>query len=258
MLTIIKDLFSSPSNKLIPGTEAGTAQQNNNDLKLFSLTKYKNCTYKYVLESNDEKYMKYLFSNFKILMLDITDFLEYVRSKNKYVVEITKLLNIKLLLDTETTGFANYDHVLQLSYVMFNDVEILKSFNQLIKINPKIKINNSDIHGITNDRSFKEGIPIIDALDRLLYDLKYCKSIIGHNIGFDIRMLKNEFVRNKIDCSLFESKLLEDTMTLHGGRIKLGKLYEDLFHEPMVNAHDAYYDVMATYKIYKKLIKDKS
>jgi hypothetical protein len=231
-------------------------QSNNlseNDLKIFPLSKYKNCTYKYVLDKNDEKYMKYLFSNFKILIYDITDFFEYLRSKNKYINEINKLLNLKLLLDTETTGFSNNDKVLQLSYIIFNDIQIIKSFNKLIKIDASIKINNSFIHGITNERCLKEGIQLVPVLEILLNDLKYCRSIIGHNISFDIRMLKNEFKRNNIDYLLLESIQLEDTMSIHGARIKLGKLYEDLFNEKIINAHDAYYDVLATYKIYKKL-----
>ena len=52
------------------------------------------------------------------------------------------LLNIKILLDTETTGFTNNDSILQLSYVIFNDYEIIKSYDHVVKINPKIKINN--------------------------------------------------------------------------------------------------------------------
>ena len=91
-------------------------------------------------------------------------------------------------------------------------------------------------------------------MDRFITDIKLCKSIIGHNINFDIRMLKNEFIRNKKDFVLIESKLIEDTMSLSGGKIKLGVLYEKLFNEKMENAHNAYYDVLATYKVYKRLI----
>jgi hypothetical protein len=238
-------------NYIIPKQNTTILEDDN---KIFQLTKYKNYTYKQVLDINDNKYFKYLLSNFKSNYYDIYDFLSYLRSKNKFVDEINKLLNIKILLDTETTGFSNNDSVLQLSYIIFNDYEIIKTYDHLVKINPKIKINNSFIHGITNIMCEKDGICITDVLNRFLIDLKYTKSIIGHNIGFDIRMLKNEFVRNNIDFSMVESKQIEDTMTLSGGRIKLGMLYEKLFNEKMENAHNAYYDVLATYKIYKKLI----
>ena len=227
---------------------------NNMDIKIFPLTKYKNYTYKELLDTNDDKYFKYLISNFKQHYNDIYDFMKYLHSKNKFVNEINKLLNIKILLDTETTGFSNNDLILQLSYIVFNDCEILKTYDQLVKINPKVKITNSFIHGITNDKCEKDGICINDILDRLIKDIHYCKSIIGHNISFDIRMLRNEFIRNNKEFVLVESKLIEDTMTLSGGRIKLGVLYEKLFNEKMENAHNAYYDVLATYKVYKKLL----
>ena len=121
------------------------------DNYIFTLTKYKNLSYKKVLQTNDDRYFKYLITNFKFLYNIIYDFYIYLRLNNKYVDEIDKLLNIKILLDTETTGLFNYDSVLQLSYVIFNDFDLLKTFNKIIKINPKIKIKNSFIHGITNE-----------------------------------------------------------------------------------------------------------
>ena len=177
----------------------------NLDNEIFTLTKYKKYTYKQVLETNDERYFKYLISNFKILYQDIFSFYQYMRSKNKYTEEINKLLNIKILLDTETSGFANTDLVLQLAYVMFNNNQILKSYNQIIKIDPKFKIKNAYIHHITNEKCDRLGIPLNESLDRFILDLKYCNSIIGHNVNFDIRMLKNEFNRLKYDSRLLET-----------------------------------------------------
>ena len=225
--------------------------------EIFPLKKYKNYTYKQVLDTKDERYFKYLISNFKMLYEDIYLFYEYMRSKNKYIEEINKLLNIKILLDTETTGFSNKDIILQLAYVLFNNNEILKSYNQIIKIDPKFKITNSYIHHINNDKCARLGIPLNESLDKFIYDLKYCKSIIGHNINFDIRMLKNEFCRLKLDCKIIESINHEDTMSLsikkYGKKNKLGELYKLEFNEEFENAHNAFYDVMATYKIYKRL-----
>jgi len=220
------------------------------DNNIFKMTKYKNLTFKQVLDLNNEKYFKYLIKNFKFNYEDNYDFYLYLRSK--YPVEIDKLLNIRILLDTETTGFLNSDIVLQLSYVVFNDYEILKSYNQYVKINPNFKITNSFIHGITKE-TCENGACITDVLQKYISDLKYCKAIIGHNINFDIRMLKNEFNRLKINTNVIDSIKCEDTMTIYGSRIKLGELYLKLFNEPMPNAHNAYYDVLATYKIYKKL-----
>jgi DNA polymerase III epsilon subunit-like protein len=220
------------------------------DNNIFKLTKYKNMTYKQVIDLNDEKYFKYLIKNFKFNYEDNYDFYVYLRSK--YPNEIDKLLNIRILLDTETTGFSNNDIVLQLSYIVFNDYEILKTYNQYVKINPTVKITNSSIHGITKEIC-ANGVCIEDVIQRYISDLKYCKAIIGHNIHFDIRMLKNELNRLKISTIIIDNIKNEDTMTLHGKRIKLSELYLKLFNEPMMNAHNALYDVLATYKIYKKL-----
>ena len=220
------------------------------DNNIFKLNKYKNLTFKQVMNLNDERYYKYLIKNFKFNYEDNYDFYLYMRSR--YPEQIDKLLNIKILLDTETTGFSNNDIVLQLSYIVFNDYEILKTYNQYVKINSYVKINNSEIHGITKE-TCKNGVCIKDMIDRYISDLKYCKAIVGHNIHFDIRMLKNEMNRLKLDCSILEKCKSEDTMTLHGSRIKLGELYIKLFNEPMPNAHNAYYDVLATYRIYRKL-----
>jgi DNA polymerase III epsilon subunit-like protein len=221
---------------------------------IFPLKKYKNYTYKQVLDKNDTKYFKYLINNFKFLFEDIYDFYVYLRDNNKLINEINKCINIKILIDTETTGFSNNDLILQIAYIVFNEYEIIKTFNQIIKINTLFKIKNSFIHGINNLICEKNGICIIDALNRLNNDIKYCNSIIGHNTIFDIRMLKNEYLRNKIDCTNFISKKIEDTMTIYGKRIKLGELYFKLFNNHMENAHNAIYDVLATYKIYNKLI----
>jgi DNA polymerase-3 subunit epsilon len=227
------------------------------DNYIFTLTKYKNLLYKEVLQTHDDRYFKYLITNFKFLYNIIYDFYVYLRLNNKYVDEINKLLNIKILLDTETTGLFNYDSVLQLSYVIFNDSDLLKTFNKIIRINPKIKIKNSFIHGITQDHC-KLGEPCNIVMSELHEDLKICKTIVGHKVDFDLRMLSNEFKRLNIEYSFLTHKI-EDTMKLaqikYKKKTKLTELYKLEFNTDMEHAHNAFYDVMATYKIYKNLVK---
>jgi len=59
---------------------------------IFPLKKYKNYTYKQVLDKNDTKYFKYLINNFKFLFEDIYDFYVYLRDNNKLVNEIIVFL----------------------------------------------------------------------------------------------------------------------------------------------------------------------
>jgi DNA polymerase III epsilon subunit-like protein len=227
------------------------------DSFIFPLKKYKNLSYLEVININDEKYFKYLIRNFKFFYTDIYNFYVYLVEKNKYVDQINEILNLKILLDTETTGFTNHDNVLQLSYIIFNKHDVIKEYNKIVKIDPKIIIKNSFIHNITNKICNDEGIILSDILNDLISDLKICKIMIGHNIKFDLRMLKNEFIRLKLDVLILDTIKLEDTMDLgikkYGKRIKLSELYKLEFNSEMENAHNAYYDVIATYKLYENL-----
>jgi DNA polymerase III alpha subunit (gram-positive type) len=229
------------------------------DSLIFPINKYKGLTYKQVLQKNDDFYYKYLIREFKSYYCDIYKFYEYLRLNNKFVPEINKILNIKMVLDTETTGFYDYDRVLQLSYILFNEVQTLKTFDHYVKIHPSLKIKNSEIHGITNEICKNHGIPINQILDIFCYDLELCKALIGHNLQFDIRMLKSEFKRVSLNCDLLTCKPIEDTFQLgkqkypKGTPMKLGDLHRLELKTDMVNAHNALYDVIATMNIYKKI-----
>ena len=228
---------------------------------IFPINKYKGLTYKQVLQKNDDFYYKYLIREFKSYYCDIYNFYAYLRLNKKFVSEIDKVLNIKMVLDTETTGFYDYDRVLQLSYILFNDVQTLKTFDHYVKIHPSIKIRNSEIHGITNEICKTQGIPISEVLEMFCYDLEITKALIGHNLQFDIRMLKSEFNRLTLDCDVMTCIPIEDTMHLgklkypKGTPMKLGNLHRLEFNKEMENAHNALYDVIATMNIYKNLIK---
>jgi len=229
------------------------------DSLIFPINKYKGLTYKQVLQKNDDYYYKYLIREFKSYYNDIYNFYEYLRLNNKFVNEINKILNIKMVLDTETTGFYEYDRVLQLSYILFNDIQTLKTFDHYVGIHPSIKIKNSEIHGITNEICKTKGIPIKNILDIFCDDLEICKALIGHNLQFDIRMLKSEFKRVSLNCDILTCKPIEDTFHLgkqkypKGTPMKLGDLHRLELKSDMVNAHNALYDVIATMNIYKKI-----
>ena len=231
------------------------------DNLIFPINKYKGLTYKQVLQKNDDNYYKYLIRDFKYYYNDIYNFYEYLRLNNKFTSEINKILNIKMVLDTETTGFYDYDRVLQLSYILFNEVQTLKTFDHYVKIHPSVKIRNSDIHGITNEICKTQGIPIAEVLNVFCDDLEITQTLIGHNLQFDIRMLKSEFKRLTVDCDIMTCKPIEDTLHLgklkypKGTKMKLGDLHRLEFNKDMENAHNALYDVIATMNIYKSLTK---
>ena len=124
------------------------------------------------------------------------------------------------------------------------------------------------IHGISTDQAMKEGADLITVLDELLNDMQHVDTIVAHNIYFDINVLRSELYRankfkyqraidmtfkKKIFCTMQESR----KMNVVNKMTKLTVLYKMLFpgdEETCENAHNAYYDVIYTTKIYLHLM----
>ena len=116
------------------------------------------------------------------------------------------------VFDTETTGLPKtktidelslnlWPYIVQFSYVIYDTEinKIIKTVDLVIKIPENINISDevSDIHGITNFISQTSQYKIEDALlhfsnDYLNYNIDL---IVGHNLIFDINMLKIELMR---------------------------------------------------------------
>jgi DNA polymerase III epsilon subunit-like protein len=115
-----------------------------------------------------------------------------------------------IVFDTETTGLPKtrvlsygllnlWPYVVQLSYLIYDtdDKELIKIRDHIIAIPYNIEISeeSSKLHGITNDISYSQGVKIENILEEFLEDLKICDFIVGHNINFDINMIKAELMR---------------------------------------------------------------
>ena len=115
-----------------------------------------------------------------------------------------------LVFDTETTGLPQtkilnpdtlheWPTVVQFSYVIYdlslND--IVESKDYIIKVPESILISedSTKFHGITNEISSKKGILIDKVLNEFFYYLRNVDWIVGHNISFDINMIKIELLR---------------------------------------------------------------
>ena len=117
-----------------------------------------------------------------------------------------------LIVDTETTGIPKsklltagtlplWPHIVQFSYIIYDTVlnKIIKITDLVIKIPANINISDevSKIHGITNFISQNSQYKINDALIQFIND--YYKFnvalIVGHNLTFDINMIKVELMR---------------------------------------------------------------
>lgn len=161
-----------------------------------------------------------------------------------------------LFIDTETTGLSSTDQILQFAgiYWRFDGKKFHEEIriNQYINITTKINFFAQRVHGIS--KNMVSQYWYIDSyIDTFLEYI--CKSdyIVGHNIAFDIRMLKQDCERIGRECDWDSIKTfctMKDTWHLTGPtlkkRPKLWLLYSHLFWKEIENAHDAMADIQAT------------
>lgn len=195
--------------------------------------------------------------------------------------------NVRLFIDTETTGLPlndkaaytnldNWPYLVQIALIIEDDnYGILAKRNIILKPNGySIPESSARIHGISNAKAVKEGEDrkqVICFLDTVLYNSDI---IIGHNVSFDLNVVKAEIIRIKgIENTLFVKKKhnIIDTMNLSVNVCKipnlsfysrqsqpykypkLAELYYKLFNKHFDNQHDAMSDIQATYDCYYKL-----
>ena len=204
-----------------------------------------------------------------------------------------------LVFDTETTGLPQskfispstlhrWPYIVQFSYVIYDSSlnDIVESKDYVIKVPESILISeeSTKIHGITNEISGKIGIPIKEALNEFFYYLRSVDRIIGHNIEFDLNMVKVELLRiiNKdsltseqlklykydlhyltnyknISCTLKDSiqfcniQLLDKNSKPYLKYPKLIELHEKLFDKSPSNLHNSFNDILVTLRCFMKL-----
>lgn len=199
----------------------------------------------------------------------------------------TPFKNVKLFIDTETTGLPlndnlpytdlkNWPYLVQVALIIEDDnYGILAKRNIILKPDGyTIPESATKIHGISNERAVKNGEDrdkVISFLDLALYKSDI---IIGHNVSFDLNVIKSEIIRIKgIENAFFKKKkhIVIDTMKM-GSNIckipylsfhtrlsmpnkypKLDELYYKLFNKHFNNQHDAMADVQAAYDCYYEL-----
>lgn len=131
-----------------------------------------------------------------------------------------------LVFDTETTGLPKskelnvyslhmWPYIVQFSYIVYDDVthRILKIKDYIIKVPDDITISEESIkiHGITNEISQTKGVDLKIAFDEFMMDFENVDLVVGHNLEFDVKMVKAEIMR-KIHYELiyFEKELYKD------------------------------------------------
>ena len=117
-----------------------------------------------------------------------------------------------LVFDTETTGIipkrdgnekpdiSKYPYIVQISFIIYETQtkELVKSYDFIIDTAKYITIPDEtiNVHGITNEKSINEGVPIKKALQAFINEL-YCVSVI--------KLFSNKFFNTKFRLNLARS-----------------------------------------------------
>jgi DNA polymerase III epsilon subunit-like protein len=209
-----------------------------------------------------------------------------------------------MVFDTETTGlpqtkFINTDtlhlwpHIVQFSYTIYDTEknELVDSTDFIIKVSDSVTISSESmkIHKITNEISADKGVEIEKVIREFIDLLTTVDLLVGHNISFDLNMVKVEMMRiiqfnerkvtprqlrnyksdldylykyKNIYCTLRESIHLCNIFTVnkYGKKYlkfpKLLELHEKLFDSTPMNLHNSFNDILVTLRCFIKLYYD--
>ena len=206
-----------------------------------------------------------------------------------------------LVFDSETTGISKtqiispstmhlWPHIVQFSYIIFDTDtnKIVKIKDSIIKVPDGFTISqeNANIHGITTEISLEKGVGLQPVLEEFFTDLNTVDHIVGHNVSFDLNMIKAELQRLTIECFNVDevTKFQEYTTKLNTsknihctmqetidfcaielkdkfGRTykkfpKLIELYQKMFNVTPKNLHNSLNDVIVCLRCFIKLKYD--
>ena len=113
-------------------------------------------------------------------------------------VQLNEFKGKIVALDVETTGVFNSDRILEISLLTLDSdtFEPIDEYDTLV--NPERDIGAVEIHGVTP--SMLEAAPTFDEIAPIIARRIDGAVIMGHNVNFDIRMLKLEIERLQSDC----------------------------------------------------------
>ena len=199
-----------------------------------------------------------------------------------------------LVFDSETTGLSKtqiispstmhlWPHIVQFSYIVFDTEsnEIVKIKDSIIKVPDGFIIadENAKIHGITTEISLAQGTSLQPVLEEFFTDFDAADHIVGHNISFDINMIKAELQRlimnssneklqeylTKINTSTKFYCTMQETIELCAIELKdkygrpykkfpkLVELYQKMFGVTPKNLHNSLNDVIVCLRCFIKL-----
>lgn len=174
-----------------------------------------------------------------------------------------------VVFDTETTGLPTGARVVStktlkawdtcrlvsIAMIVYNDDHTENSrFSAIVKPDG-YTVEATEVHGITHELAESEGISFMSVYGVFIGVFSLCHRVVGHNVQFDINVLKAECIRRGLDISIFDKLTVVCTFKMAKAMFlepvnKLGVLYKKFFGEDLEGAHDAMIDTMASARLY--------
>lgn len=184
-----------------------------------------------------------------------------------YDVETTGLpIRINRRLNYNNLDSFNNCRLISISWIITDNInDIIEKGTYYIKPdNFEVSQESINIHGLTNEFLEENGESIHNIIDLIknIFTEKYeIIKIVSHNIDFDINVLKSELVRYNYSDLLIKINDIETYCTMLKSQSvmrvnkwpKLSEAYRYFYDEDITNAHQAEYDTLYCYKIFKKL-----
>lgn len=194
-------------------------------------------------------------------------------------MDILKNVNQYLLfIDTEASGLPkkwnepyskpnNWPHSVQTSWLIFDKEgrEVKREDHYIRDKDFKISSSSIKIHGITSEHLSVYGEDRTEVMQKLYDDLiAYKPLVVGHFMELDYHVLAADFFRSNIPNPIVDLRLpafctmMATTKFVKNPQrkfMKLGELYDHLFHASLIKPHNAIYDAKATADCFFELLR---
>lgn len=169
-----------------------------------------------------------------------------------------------VLFDTETTGAALEDRVIQFGSMILDQKGKLEIFDELCFSDVPIKLEAMEVHNITPEMIENKPLATQTNFYKRLNELNSSENyLIAHNINFDLEMVKKEGFENKFQLidTLRCAKHLFSDLPYH--RLQYLRYALDLYKDEeaeakklniSIKAHDAIGDVLVMKLLLSKLV----
>ena len=185
-------------------------------------------------------------------------------------------MKLILFLKTETTGLPprkkltkknseKWPHLVALHYKighydkLSNKINIINKGYYIVKPDnyeiPKISIK---FHNITNEIANNKGYDLKKVLNKFFNDINDVKFIVGHNIPFDLNIIKSEILRNNLDHDLDDKNIIDIMNFNHDYEFpKLEYLFEKLHGHKFKKSHPRKSNINIIIKCFEKLYNNR-